>query len=337
MRLITLLAFIALTSSIFACSTVKGVQDSQYDLKVIKEKHGADLTNLKLHQKKNSAKLSTVVTNQADVKNEIDNLGVTMETLTAKSEESAFYSQKVLEELKVTNERVNNLYELAMESNLINRKRSEDQQKKLHASIDELQKELNELKIILDELKKEKEKEKEKNKLAKAKAEKAKKEKAKKRAEKKKKELARKKAEEKKRNKTKPVPKSITQEDLYQRAYTNYMGDNFAQAKLEFSVYIKRFPKSELAANSLYWTGETEVKLKYYKNAIGTFLKYRKKYPDSEKAPSALLRAAELYEKRKNPKKAEETYKKIRDNYPDSLEANTAFEKLTKINKAKKK
>lgn len=333
MRLLTLFTALTLTSSFYSCSTVRGVQDSQYDLKIIKEKHGADLSHIKVRQKKNTEKLSTVVTNQADIKNEIDNLGVTVENLTAKSEESTFFTKKVLEELEQTNKKINNLYKLAMESNLYSKKRSEDEQKKLHASIAALQKELDEIKIALGELKEEKKK----TKLAKAKAKKARKDKAKKLAEKKKKEAARKKAEKKKRGKTKPVPKSITQDDLYQSAYTNFMGDNFAQAQLEFSVYIKRFPKTELAANSLYWTGEAYVKLGEPKNAINTFLRYSKQYPDSEKAPSALLRAAELYEKSKKSKKAEETYKKIRDNYPDSLEANTAFEKLTKNDKAKKK
>jgi tol-pal system protein YbgF len=286
-----------------------------------------------VHQKKNAAKLSTLVTNQADIKNEIDNLGITLENLTAKSEESSFFSQKVLTELEQTNKRINDLYKLAMESNLQSRKRSEDEQKKLHTSIADLENELDEIKSVLDELKKEKKK----TKLAKAKAEKAKKDKEKKLAELKKKEAARAKAEKEKRGKTIAVPKSIKQEDLYQSAYTNFMGDNFAQAQLEFSVYIKRFPNTELAANSLYWTGEAHLKLGERKKAIDTFLKYRKKYPDSEKAPSALLRAAELYGKMKNPKKAEDTYKKIRDNYPDSLEANTAFEELTKIDKRKKK
>lgn len=333
MRLNIIFAALAFSATFYSCSTVKGVQDSQYDLKVIKEKHGADLSHIKVHQKKNSAKLSTVVTNQADIKNEIDNLGITVENLTGKTEENTFFTQKVLKELEQTNERINGLYKLVMESGLQERKRSGDEQDKLLAAIAGLQKELDGIKTALDELKTEK-------KMAereKAKAEKARKEKERKLTKEKKKAIARKKAEEKKRKKTKPVPKSITPENLYQGAYTNFMQDNFAQAQHEFSVYIRRFPKTELAANSLYWSGEAYLKLGEDKKAIDTFLKYQKKYPDSEKAPGALLRSAELYEKSKKSKKAKETYNKIRDNYPDSLEANTAFEKLIEIDKSKKK
>jgi len=296
-----------------SCATEKGMQTVGQDVKVIKDKVDKELDLLKKDQEKTKSTLSTVVINQANTKDEIENLAITIENLMAKADESTFFSKKVLDEMKSINKHLDELNTLTMESGMKAIQREDSNRDEIELSFTEIRASLDEIYKVLDKLEKEKSK---KEKEAR-----------------KKKVVAQEPKVKPPEKKTTPVPAKILPEQLYQNAYKNFINGEYEQSLLEFQEYIKRFPKEELVDNCQYWTGESLLKLGDKKSAIEAFLKVEKNYPASPKVAEALFRAAEIMEKTGESKKAEQTLVKIRDNYPNSLEAGQALKKLAKLPK----
>jgi len=127
----------------------------------------------------------------------------------------------------------------------------------------------------------------------------------------------------------KPVkPVAASADDLYNSAYRNFLKGDFAQAAVEFTEYVKRYPGTDLSDNSQYWLGEAYANQGKMKEAAEAFNLTAKNYPKSTKAPSALWRAAEIFEKFGAREEVRAILTKIRDNYPASYEAGLAEEKL---------
>ena len=85
---------------------------------------------------------------------------------------------------------------------------------------------------------------------------------------------------------------SLTQDPstIYYAAYSDYIKENFDLAIEGFRQFIRNFPESGLADNSLYWIGECYYAKKKYQDAINTFNELLNKYKDGDKAPAAFLK-----------------------------------------------
>jgi tol-pal system protein YbgF len=85
---------------------------------------------------------------------------------------------------------------------------------------------------------------------------------------------------------------SLTQDpsSFYYAAYSDYIKENFDLAIEGFRQFIRNFPESGLADNSLYWIGECYYAKKKYQDAINTFNDLLGKYKDGDKAPAAILK-----------------------------------------------
>jgi tol-pal system protein YbgF len=85
---------------------------------------------------------------------------------------------------------------------------------------------------------------------------------------------------------------SLTQDpsSIYYAAYSDYIKENFDLAIEGFRQFIRNFPESGLADNSLYWIGECYYAKKKYQDAINTFNELLNKYKDGDKAPAAILK-----------------------------------------------
>lgn len=77
---------------------------------------------------------------------------------------------------------------------------------------------------------------------------------------------------------------------IYYAAYSDYIKENFDLAIEGFRQFIRNFPESGLADNSLYWIGECYYAKKKYQDAINTFNELLNKYKDGDKAPAAILK-----------------------------------------------
>jgi tol-pal system protein YbgF len=85
---------------------------------------------------------------------------------------------------------------------------------------------------------------------------------------------------------------TLTQDpsSIYYAAYSDYIKENFDLAIEGFRQFIRSFPESGLADNSLYWIGECYYAKKKYQDAINTFNELLSKYKDGDKAPAAILK-----------------------------------------------
>jgi tol-pal system protein YbgF len=77
---------------------------------------------------------------------------------------------------------------------------------------------------------------------------------------------------------------------IYYAAYSDYIKENFDLAIEGFRQFIRSYPESGLADNSLYWIGECYYAKKKYQDAINTFNELLNKYKDGDKAPAAILK-----------------------------------------------
>ncbi|MDD8012242.1 MAG: tol-pal system protein YbgF [Acidobacteriota bacterium] len=85
---------------------------------------------------------------------------------------------------------------------------------------------------------------------------------------------------------------ALTQDpsSVYYAAYSDYIKENFDLAIEGFRQFIRSFPESGLADNSLYWIGECHYAKKKYQEAITTFNELLAKYKDGDKVPAAILK-----------------------------------------------
>lgn len=100
------------------------------------------------------------------------------------------------------------------------------------------------------------------------------------------------------------------------------------RAKALLAAFERKHPRSPLADNAAYWTGEAHFMLAEYAEAAQTFVRLMDAYPDSAKEPWAMLRLGEsLYQLAR----AEEAIAKLEAlirRFPDSPPARTARERL---------
>lgn len=77
---------------------------------------------------------------------------------------------------------------------------------------------------------------------------------------------------------------------VYYAAYSDYIKENFDLAIEGFRQFLRSFPDSGLADNSLYWIGECHYAKKKYPEAISTFNELLSRYKDGDKVPAAILK-----------------------------------------------
>jgi len=243
-------------------------------------------------RKKAENRVGRIVRNQADIKLQLGELAGTVENLMGKMEENNFFTQAVIDELKKVEEQVANLNALVIESNSVTGRR-------LDIIYDELEERSAEVSSKLNDI------------LAK---------------------LSRKKKVAKKKIKANRKAYSIVSaEKLYQDGISNYRNGYYKEAIKDFSIYLSKFPKTELSDNSKYWVGESLLKLGKRKEAVQTFLSVVAKFPSSVKAPKAYYRAAETLVTLKKNKKAVEILKNLVKDYPDSTQASMAEQKISEL------
>lgn len=80
--------------------------------------------------------------------------------------------------------------------------------------------------------------------------------------------------------------------DQYKYAFDFLTKQDFDNAERALSAFVERHPKDPLAANAIYWLGETYYVRKDYANAAKTFAAGYQNYPGSSKTADNLLKLA---------------------------------------------
>ncbi len=87
-----------------------------------------------------------------------------------------------------------------------------------------------------------------------------------------------------------PLDPSLSPQEVYNLARSDYLKGNYQLAIEGFSIYIEHFPESPLADNAMYWEGECYFSQKEFKNAIEQFNQLILTYPGGDKIPAAYLK-----------------------------------------------
>ena len=88
-----------------------------------------------------------------------------------------------------------------------------------------------------------------------------------------------------------------------------------------FENFLKKYPKSRIAANAQYWLAESHFGLKEYDKAIVEFDEVRRRYPQSDKVPAALLRQGFAFAELGEKLNARLVLQEVVEKYPQSPES----------------
>jgi len=126
------------------------------------------------------------------------------------------------------------------------------------------------------------------------------------------------------------VEASLAQDpsSVYYAAYSDYIKENFDLAIEGFRQFIRSFPDSGLADNSLYWIGECHYAKKKYQEAINTFNELLAKYKDGDKAPAAILKKGYALIEMGRQSEGLAILKELISRFPLSEEASLAGQKI---------
>jgi tol-pal system protein YbgF len=118
---------------------------------------------------------------------------------------------------------------------------------------------------------------------------------------------------------------------LYQQAYASFLrGDNETAAR-GFLEHLSLYPDSALAANALFWLGESFLAMNNNQKAVESFSALWDRFPSSVKAGPALLQAAESLIRLGRMDEAVIKLKVVVERFPGAPEAVKASQRLLSL------
>ncbi len=132
-----------------------------------------------------------------------------------------------------------------------------------------------------------------------------------------------------------PLPPSVSPQEVYTMAYSDYLKGNFDLAIEGFKQYIQQFRDSPLADNSLYWIGECYFSQKKFKQAIDQFNELILNYPNGDKTAAAYLKKGISFMEMGKKEEALAVFKLLISKYPLDEETKIAQQKIKDLQSEK--
>lgn len=126
-------------------------------------------------------------------------------------------------------------------------------------------------------------------------------------------------------------PPSLSPQEVYNTAYSDYLKGNFQLAIEGFTLYIDQFPESPLADNALYWIGECHFSQKEFDKAIDQFNTLILIYPRGDKIPAAYLKKGISLIELGKKEEALVVFKLLISKYPLEEETKIAQQKIKEL------
>ncbi len=114
----------------------------------------------------------------------------------------------------------------------------------------------------------------------------------------------------------------------YDAALDQFKAGNYSGAIVNFTAFVKAYPKSPLAPSAQYWTGNAQFAQKDFKGAMATQQKLVATWPDSPKVPDALLNVATCQFELSDAAGSRRTLESVVARYPQSDAAAKARQRL---------
>lgn len=126
-------------------------------------------------------------------------------------------------------------------------------------------------------------------------------------------------------------PPSLSPQEVYNMAYSDYLKGNFQLAIEGFTLYRDNFPESPLADNALYWIGECHFSQKEYEKAIDQFNSLILNYPQGDRIPAAYLKKGISLMELGKKEEALVVFKLLISKYPLEEETKISQQKIKEL------
>ncbi len=140
----------------------------------------------------------------------------------------------------------------------------------------------------------------------------------------------------KKSSKNKVIFAKTNATSIYKKAMNLFKSKKYEQAIKVWELFIKKYPKHYLIANSYFWQGECYYRLKKYPYAILKYQMVIENYPRSNKYRACLLKQGISFYKINKKKAGRIILQKLIKEFPKSVEAKKARMFLKDIKRGQK-
>ena len=113
----------------------------------------------------------------------------------------------------------------------------------------------------------------------------------------------------------------------YENAWRSFERKDYPVAATRFRDFVKKNPKSRLAASAQFWLGESHFALKEFEKAIVAYDEVRR-YPHTDKVAAALLRQGLAFAELGERVNARLVLQELIEKFPQSAEAPRARQRL---------
>ena len=127
------------------------------------------------------------------------------------------------------------------------------------------------------------------------------------------------------------APAGSAEEAAYQKSFNLLKQGRFNDSIKGFKSFVKLYPKSSLASNAAFWTGEAYYQMSDFDTALATFRKVLKDYPQSNKLPDATLKVGLCQYELQQWQSARQTLTSVVQNYPNTTAASQASQRLQRM------
>ena len=124
------------------------------------------------------------------------------------------------------------------------------------------------------------------------------------------------------------VAAPANEQRAYDTALDQFKAGNYSGAIVNFTAFVKAYPKSPLAPSAQYWSGNAQFAQRDFRGAMATQQKLVASWPDSPKVPDALLNIATCQFELSDAAGSRRTLESVVARYPQSDAAAKARQRL---------
>ena len=128
-----------------------------------------------------------------------------------------------------------------------------------------------------------------------------------------------------------PVVAGGSPQRLYDTAWADYAGGQWALAVTGFEAYIATYPRSEMTDDAAFYIGETYFLQGGFQDAVEAYEQVVLNYPNGDKVPEAAFKRGLAFDRLGEPERARESFELVVTNYPDSRMAALAQQLLDRL------
>jgi tol-pal system protein YbgF len=122
---------------------------------------------------------------------------------------------------------------------------------------------------------------------------------------------------------------------LFNTAQADYYAAQWDLCVSGFEMYLRTFPKSELAHEAQFYIGECQSSDSKWQDAVAAYNQVISTYPRSASAANAYYKRGLALERLGQSDRARESYETVMKNFPDSDAARLAKQSLDRLNRGR--